>query len=241
VLHFARHWPTEVARAQAPHAWSRSARYARWRNGALSITAERGLREHMPDGSEGSLNRVATLVRSGASQYPKSAQGIPGFTTMVDALATVQALRVHLNGGVAGPLGSYPCREGADTMLSDPAVFPQVFGEQVIDGKVTVAFFAVFSTVVAVGSPPIQGLLSWRARGVADGHVVEWVLQADWCSWQSSQECRSSMVVLWCTGYPGRTSGRGLWGTGSTCLSCVPCLGSGWACIPSWTPEASTS
>jgi hypothetical protein len=139
----------------------------RWRNADLSA---RGLHECWLDGSDESLARVAWLVERVASEYP---EGSGGCTLMVDALATAQALGVHLDGRVTGTVEEVIIdRESADVIRSDPAAFHQFVGQQVLEGRVTGALFAFVLTLDAIGSPPIPALLLRRAHGVADGEVV---------------------------------------------------------------------
>jgi hypothetical protein len=133
----------------------------------------RGLHGRWQDDSDGSLFRVAGLVERVASEYPL---GGCGCTLMVDALATVQALGVHLDGRVTGTVEEVIIdRERTDAIRSSPAAFHQFVGQQVLEGQVTGALFAFVLTLDAIGSPPIPALLLRRAHCISDGEVVGWI------------------------------------------------------------------
>jgi hypothetical protein len=78
---------------------------------------------------------------------------------MVDALATVHALGVHLDGRVTGTVEEVIIdRERADAIRSDPAAFREFVGQQVLEGQMTGALFAFVLTLDAIGSPSIPAL-----------------------------------------------------------------------------------
>jgi hypothetical protein len=95
---------------------------------------------------------------------------------VVDALATVQAPGVHLDGRVTGTVEEAVIDEERSGAIRSGAVaFNQFVGEQVLDGQVTGAFIPFVSTLDSMGSPPIPALLLRRAHDVADGEVVGWM------------------------------------------------------------------
>jgi hypothetical protein len=124
---------------------------------------ERGWRERWVDGSEQPA-AVAGLVQDVAGQCPEGAQGGVGCALMVGALVTMQVLAqdvgVALDGRVTEKVEEVMHeRERADANRSDRAAFHRLVGEQVIDGQVTGALFALALTVDAIGgSPPIRVL-----------------------------------------------------------------------------------
>jgi hypothetical protein len=88
-----------------------------------------GLHEGGLDGSLASLSRGVALVRRITSEYAEGDADNVRLTLMVDAMATVQGLCVHLDGKATDSVEEFVIPpELVEAIRSDPAALRQLIG-----------------------------------------------------------------------------------------------------------------